>query len=236
MIYASNAYVQAQPPTNELCVNMQHPGGQVLKCLRYMLMHLLAHPCGPRYGGDGKFGLERPEDVDVTKPLSSPERFRFHHHFSDANLKHRSVSGGVGMLACGPIQTISQRQHLASPDSHTSEVVSAGTNVNYVVPTNGVLQELRIRLGQPTPFYLDSATTVFVSKDEASIKKSVWLIRRAAVASEAAEHSEIEPIHIPEYNMVADPFTKYLPHSTWARLTHYLLNKKGAIPERTSGV
>ena len=77
------------------------------------------------------------------------------------------------MLACGPIQTISQRQHLSAPCAHTSEVVGAGTNFSFVVPVNGVLQELHIRQGVPTAFYLDSASTVFVATDDTAIKKSV---------------------------------------------------------------
>jgi hypothetical protein len=46
-------------------------------------------------------------------------------------------------LAGGPIIVKSQRQHLKAPNSHTTEVVSAGDNLNFVIPTNGVLQELR---------------------------------------------------------------------------------------------
>jgi len=74
------------------------------------------------------------------------------------------------------------------------------------------------------PFYLDSASTVFVAKDDAGVKKSVWLIRRAAVLQESVEHREIEPIHISEQYMVADAFTKYLPYDVWRRHMNYLLN------------
>jgi hypothetical protein len=33
-----------------------------------------------------------------------------HHFFSDANLKERNTTGGIGMLAGGPIVAISQQQ------------------------------------------------------------------------------------------------------------------------------
>ena len=74
-------------------------------------------------------------------------------------------------------------QHVAAYEKTPhAKVVAAGNNCSFCVGLNGVLQELRIRLGMPTPFYLDSKTTVFVSMNETAVKKSVWLIRRVAVA------------------------------------------------------
>ena len=134
------------------------------------------------------------------------------------------------MLAQGCIDGCSHRQHLVAPDSHTAEVVSAGSNLHRVVPINGALQEFHIRCGMATPFYLDSKTTVFVSNDDKAVKKSVWLLRRAAVLSDGTAHNEIITLHVREYDMVADPFTKYLPYGTWRRLTHYLLNLVGDLP------
>ena len=98
------------------------------------------------------------------------------------------------------------------------------------MPQNGLLQEWRLRLGRPTPFYLDSLTTVFVSMTDTAVKKSVRLVRRAAVLQEGVFFSEILPLHIPEYNMVADPFTKYLVLAIWARHMWYLLNLTGDQP------
>ncbi len=82
------------------------------------------------------------------------------------------------MLAGGPIQARSGRQHLKAPSSHGAEVVAATDNLNAVVPVNGLLQEVRVRKGEPTPYYLDSATTGFVANDDAAARKSVWLERR----------------------------------------------------------
>ena len=104
--------------------------------------------------------------------------------------------------------------------------MAAGTNVNDCIQINGTLQELSIRQGKPTPFYLDSITTIFVARKDAA-RKSMWLQRRIHVLQEAVEANEILPLHISESNMVADPFTKYLTFKVWARLTHYLLNKPG---------
>ena len=147
-----------------------------------------------------------------------------YHFFSDASNKTRSVTGGVGMLAGGPIQAIGQRQQLAAPDSHVSEVVAAGNGAHAVVPVNGVLQEMHIRLGVPTAFYLDSQTTVKVASDDAAAKKSVWVKRRIEVLHDAVSLGEIAPEHISESDMVADPFTKYLTLRVWLRHMHYLIN------------
>ena len=67
--------------------------------------------------------------------------------------------------------------------------------------TGGTLQELRIRCGKPTPYYLDSSSTVFVATDDKSVKKSVWLIRRAAVLRDGVVYNEILPVHIREYKV-----------------------------------
>jgi hypothetical protein len=72
--------------------------------------------------------LERSDDLDVSDPLGygceHGAKLSIHHWFSDANLDTGSITGGVGMLAKGPIAVASQNQHLASPDSHTSEVTT----------------------------------------------------------------------------------------------------------------
>jgi len=95
-----------------------------------------------------------------------------------------------------------------------------------VVPVNGLLQEVHVRLGNVTPYYLDSKTTLFVANDDQAARKSVWLARRVAVVHEGVKFSEIEPHHVPERDMVADPFTKYLAHKVWSRHMDYLLNDR----------
>ena len=161
-------------------------------------------------------------------------KFGFFHFFSDANLTERSsVTGGIGMLGGAAILVISQRQHLAAPGSHTAEVVAAGTNFNLLTPVIGLLQELHVQCGAIVPFYLDSATTVFVAKSDTAVKKSVWVIRRAAVLEDGVVHNMIEPIHLTERDMAADPFTKYLTFEVWSRHMHYVLGRNGALPRLT---
>ena len=97
--------------------------------------------------------------------------------------------------------------------------------MHLLIPVNGTLQELSIRQGVATPFYLDSKSTTFVSKAEAAVKKSAWILRRVKVLHEGSQCEEIEPIHICENDMVADSFTKYIPAAVWARHMYYILNK-----------
>ena len=234
-IWLQNAYITIMRGTGALCKNMAHPHELTLKCLRYQTMFLLAHGTGITWGGFNRFGLEQPVDIDVTRPLGG-DKFMFLHFFSDANLDvSGSTTGGIGMLAGGCVLAISQNQHLAAPCSHTAETVGAGTNVNLLVPIAGLLQELHILCGARVPFYLDSDTTVKVAKSDTAIKKSVWLIRRAAVLEDCVVHGIIDVHHISERDMVADPFTKYLPYNVWIRQMHYALNLPGPLPTHPSG-
>jgi hypothetical protein len=238
-IWLQNAYITIMRGTGALCKNMASPHELTLKCLRYQTMYLVANGVGITWGGFNKFGLERPESIDVSNPMLSAmngERHLFLHFFSDANLDTGSVSGGIAMLAGGCVLAISQSQHLSAPCSHTAETVAAGTNVNLLVPIAGLLQELSIQQGALVPFYLDSDTTVKVAKTDTAIKKSVWLIHRAAVLEDCVVHGIIEVHHIPERDMAADPFTKYLPYNVWYRHMHYVLNLHGPLPSHPKSV
>jgi hypothetical protein len=222
-IWLSNAYPKLVTPTNVLCANMAFPHERTTKSIRHTVMHLVKYPDPCRFGGWPCDGLEQPEEL--IPPFTPGRKAMYFHFFSDANLGVRSMSGGVAMLAGGPIAVVCQRQHLASPDSHTSEVVSAGNNSSLCVAINGVLQELRIRLGKPVPFYLDSMTTVFVSTNDTAVKKSVWLIRRVAVLTDAVKHNQIRPLHVRDPDMIADAMTKYLTFTVWNRHMGYMLNR-----------
>ena len=221
-IWLSNAYSFTRPAINMLCSGMASPHELHLRYLRHTVAHWVGHPRPNTYGGWGVIGLETP--ASRVKPFTKGMKDMSYHFFSDASNKVRSMTGGVGMLAGGPIQDMSQRQQLTAPDSHMAEVVAAGNGAHAVIPVNGLLQELHIRLGVPTVFYLDSQTTVKVASDDAAAKKSVWVKRRIEVLHDAVTLDEISPEYIPESDMVADPFTKHLAVNVWLRHTHYLMN------------
>ena len=206
LIWVCGAHPQALEPVNKQCSTMQAPSGTTGKNMKHITMHLLAHRDGITFGAKGSFGLEQPDDIDLRNPWGE-KRFMFMHWFADANLTTKSTTGGVGMLAGGCMVPVSQRQHLKAPCAHTVEVVGAGTNFSIMIPVQSVLQELHIGLGKAVPMYLDSLTTVYVATSDTAIKKSVWLIRRAAVLEDGVTHGMINPIHISEKDMVADPLT-----------------------------
>jgi hypothetical protein len=131
------------------------------------------------------------------------------------------------MLAGASVDVVCQRQHLASPESHTSEVVAAGTGLHRVIPIRGHLQEIGVVQEVPTPYYIDSASTIFVAKDAGAVKKSVWLIRRAVVLREGVVMGDIDPIKIGEADNFADIFTKWLPPDVWRRHVAYTQNEPG---------
>ena len=223
-IWLANAYPQLVEPNAKGCKNMAFPAERTLKDLRHSVASLIASPRCNTYGGWDIVGLEAPASRPM--PFTADAKDMAYHFFSDASNKAVSTTGGVGMLAGGNIQAVSQNQHLAAPESSTAEIVAAGSKLNAVVSTNGILQELRIRQGVATPFYLDSRTTVLVATDDAAARKSVWLKRRIAVLQEGVDLGEIQPIFIPERNMVADPLTKYLTYPVWIRHMAYLLNDR----------
>ena len=102
--------------------------------------------------------------------------------------------------------------------------------MNSLVPVNGFLQEIGVRLGIPTFMYFDSKSTVFVASSDAAPKKSIWLARRNKVITESVQYGEARPVHISEADMVADSNTKYIKHAVWARHMHYVLNLPGDPP------
>ena len=231
VIYLSHAYPQMMTPNNIMCKTMGNPDNdQMLKHIRHMFMHMLARPFGKTFGGKHlTAGLEQPDEL--VHPFTAGIKAAYYHHFSDGSLMHTSITGGVGMLAGAAIVAIMSRQHLASPCAHSMEVVAAGTNLHILIPINGILQEWGARCGNPTPFYLDSVTTAFVISSDAAAKRSVWTMRRVSCLVDAGRLKEIEPIHIEESDMVADPFTKYLSYAVWWRHMHYVLNLPGDPPE-----
>ena len=128
------------------------------------------------------------------------------------------------MLAQACLEPIAQRQHLAAPDIHTGEMVAAGTVCQRLLYFRNLLHELHIHQLLPTPLYLDSLSSVFAANDEAAVKKSVWMIRRAVVVQEAVLLKEIEVQHISDEDNLADLMTKYTKFTKWRKMMDVLLN------------
>ena len=224
-IWVEQAYPCLVTPINLLCQHMQWPGPDTRKHLDYAIMHVVSHLNESKMKFVGhSIGLEQPETLlDVTDPGAKAMYFQY---FTDAALKIKSITGGVGLLACGPIDLHCARQHCTAPCAHSAEQVAGSSNLQRIIPINGVLQDVRIRLGKSTPLYMDSKTNVSVAESDAAIKRSGWTRRRALILQEGVSQQEIKPLHVPEWANVADAFTKYLKYAVWARHMSYLAGKK----------
>ena len=109
----------------------------------------------------------------------------------------------------------SLRQHLTSPDPHTSEVGAAGTAINMALPIDGLLRELHIFSDFPMTIYCDSQSTIFASRSAAAVKRSVWIERRSVVLREFVELRTCIYEKIDGRYNTADGSTKPIPHATW---------------------
>jgi len=150
------------------------------------------------------------------------------HSFADSDVTH---TGGVDMLAGGALDVISQRQHLAAPDSYTAEITATVTVVHRIVPKRGFLQECRIAQVEPTPLYVDSVGTVRTGSDESSVKKSVWVRRKTNVLNDAHSHGVVDYMKVDEADNVSDGASKPIKRAVHKRHRAYM---SGEWPPSTS--
>ena len=157
------------------------------------------------------------------------------HGFCDANLaspkEHdymadnaKSFTGIVVLFAGAAIMTVATRQHLKSPCAHTAEITAASSAHHLMLPISGVCQELSIPQEQPVVIYCDSQSTVFVATNPGAVKRSVWVLRRAAVLAEGVRMGDICIVKIGEADNIADGCTKPIKRETWQRHFQYLYN------------
>ena len=241
-IWISRAHTQHVYSTNFLCGMMSNPSYEVYKCWQHSLMHLRASPCPLILGSGRKVSLSI--STNPPRPFSGVRHREMGLHiFVDADLgtpKARAAdasivvppiaSGRDPMVATADAKSVSGirmylggvefvnsslRQHLTSPDPHTSEVGAAGTAITMALPLDGLLRELHIFSDSPMTIYCDSQSTIFASRSAAAVKRSVWIERRSVVLREFVElracvYEKIEG----RYN-TADGSTKPIPHATW---------------------
>ena len=142
----------------------------------------------------------------------------------------RGLTGGQIMLNGGTIQTISIRQHLATSDMHGLEVHAAATILHKLIPIRGILSEFRVIQEEPTPLYIDSASTVCVAERCGAVKKSAWIRRKAEVLTDAKDSNDIRVIKTSDHDNYSDPQTKDLVYAKWIRHLHYTQNRPGDPP------
>ena len=231
LIWVSIAYPQISMATNKGCGHMANPSWSVNAFAKHIILHLYQYPLPVTWGGNKNIkslALSQP----TIKPYTPGAKEYGLHFAADAapGPTAKGITGGVGMLAGGAIDTISCRQHLASSDMHKMEITAAATVMHRMIPVRGVLQEARVSQENATPIYIDSSSTTFVATNRAAPKKSTWVRRKSEELNECHELGESIPIKIDECDNFADPQTKYLTTKVWMRHLHYTHNMPGEPP------
>ena len=192
------------------------PREAVSHCKR-IIMHMLAYDEAPIFGGPMCRSLIL--SAEPVPPFTPGKKEWGFVAFVDAGSNmEKGITACKLMLAGASIETLMQRQHLVAPESHTIELVAAGTALHRIIPVRGLLQELFIIQEQPTPLWMDSLSTWFVALDKAAVKKSIWLRRRAVMLQDGVDQGEIRPLKIAGEDNLADAETKYLVFHVWRRL------------------
>ena len=135
LIWVSIAYPQVSMATNKGCGFMANPSWGVNAFAKHIALHLYQYPVAVKWGGNKNIKslvLAEP----TVKPFTEGAKEYGLHFAADAAPSNtaKGITGGVGMLNGGAIDTISSRQHLASSDMHKAEITAAATVMHRVVP------------------------------------------------------------------------------------------------------
>ena len=108
------------------CGHMANPSWSVNAFAKHIILHLYQYPLPVTWGGDKSMKslvLAQP----TIKPYTPGAKEYGLHFAADAapGPTAKGITGGVGMLAGGAIDTISARQHLAASDMHKMEITAA---------------------------------------------------------------------------------------------------------------
>ena len=241
-LWISRAHTTHTYPTNIHCGSMSCPSEEHYKSWFHSLCYIRAHPCPLVIGSGAKtslalstspirpfsgqlcreLGLHAMVDADLGTPTDH-EREHMITPIADGLLKlnptwdSKSMTGIDIFLGGVLILRYALRQHLTSPDSHSSEITAAGTAVTMLMPLSGLLQEWHIFSDTPPPIHCDSQSTVFVARKTAAIKRSVWINRRAAVIREAVDALMFQFQKIEGVNNTANGNTKPVTREEFKR-------------------
>ena len=182
MQWAGYWYPQVIMPTNRNGAFAANPTAQNERSLKYILMHLSANRQGVTFGGEDCTNLESdpsPPANPYVDWVAGAKRYWRPHGWCDANLEHpRSTTSLYIMLAGAAIETVVSRQRATAKTVHDSETIACSELVARTKACRGVLQAFSIPQVEPTPLYSDSDSTAKVARDEASPRRSLYLMLR----------------------------------------------------------
>ena len=212
---------RARLAANLLCGHMSNPCAAVYRAAKHLLLHLHGHgePVMYHASPTGSLALSQPTVAPFTK---GKMEFGLH-AASDSDLgEGRSVSALVIMLGGAAVDSTSQRQHLASPDSTAAEVTAAGTGLTKLVAARQWLQCVRVPQVEPSPYYMDSSSAILLGDSAGAPRRSIWIRRRIDVLTDYAEIGESRYVKIDESDNFSDGFSKPVKHDTFLRHLIYL--------------
>ena len=235
LVWGGYAWPQLLAPTNRVCALMHAPTRASFKHAKMALMHTAAFPVLPRFAPAECKSLEL---ASPTKPPFGKGGKEFGlHALMDANREApRSYTGGDILLGGAVIDTISTRQHHASPDVNASEIHAACTVVAKVLPIRGLLHELGVLQLEPTPCWIDSQSTIFCVNDATSMRRSSWLLGKIEFVHEAQELDHIRALKIAAEDNTADGKTKCIDVKTYWRHMTYTHNVSVDVLRSVYGV
>ena len=94
--------------------------------------------------------------------------------------------------------------------------------LNKRVPLSGLMSELRIPVLRATPVFVDSQSMLFIANGQAAVKRSICILRRAAVLREFVDQQVVEFFKIGDPENVANMLTKPLTLAVLNRCLEYL--------------
>lgn len=159
------------------------------------------------------------------------------HVFSDADwagdiITRRSTTGYVVFAGGGPIAWQSKLQTTVATSSMESEYMALYAGMQEIVWLRGVLEELRLHLDKPTPYFIDSQSAqdlamnpVFHKRSKHIAIKYHW-VRQHVVGG---IFGTAELIHVGTDDMTADIFTKALTGATFNTHEQTLSGNKRSV-------
>ena len=141
-------------------------------------------------------------------------------------LYFKSVAGGRIFLGRGLIHAFSQRLQYQCTSTHHAEVGAGNVMVMKLIPEIELANELRIIQSDPCPIYCDSKTTVLISLEAASVRRSAFLLRKMLFMQECSSQLILKFYQIPEKDNIADEMTKYIVLAKWKAHLMYANNMR----------
>ena len=222
-MWGGHVWPQLLPAVNRAAGQMHQPTNATYRHAKHALMHVNAHPFKPRFGPSVCTSLVTADPP--IPPHTKDQKEWGLHALVDANKEApKSYTGVDIMLGGAVIDTTAIRQHHASTSVHDSEVHAACTAVAKLLPIRGLAHEMRVPQVGPSPMWFDSASTIFVVRDEMSMRRSAWLLGKVKFMQDASKDGEIDARKVVTDDNTADSKTKYVGNKTYWRHLLYTHN------------